>query len=93
MRDVKKKNRSVNSYVSNNPTLDGVAEVDLPIIGAEAYDAPLPYTRTESHKNRSSGDGMHKIKYPTVNSVDTYNVPPVVFDGDKKKDKNNKNTP
>jgi hypothetical protein len=80
---VKKKNP--NSFVSNNPMLDGVAGVELPIIGAEAYDAPLPYTRTESHARRSSGDGMHKIKYPTVNSVDIYDAPPVVFDTDNKK--------
>lgn len=84
----KKKNTSVPSYVSNNPMLDGVAKVDLSIIGAEAYDAPLPYTRTESHARRSSGDGMHKIKYPTVNSVDTYDAPPVIFDGNKKKGQN-----
>ncbi len=87
------KKKKTNSYVSNNPTLDSVAEVDLPIIGAEAYDAPLPYTRTESHAKRSSGDGMHKIKYPTVNSVDTYDAPPVVFDGDTKIDKNKKKMP
>lgn len=71
------------SYVSNNPMMDGVAEVELPIIGAEAYDAPLPYTRTESHARRS-GDGMHKIKYPTTGSADVYNAPPVIFDGKKK---------
>ncbi len=82
------KKKKVNSYLSNNPMLDGVAENDLPIIGAEAYDVPLPYTRTESHAKRSSGDGMHKIKYPTVNSVDTYDVPPAVFGNDEKKEQN-----
>ena len=87
---MKKKN---NSYASNNPMLDSEAGVDLSIIGAEAYDAPLPYTRTESHARRSSGDGMHKIKYPTVGSVDTYDAPPVVFDGKIKKDEKNKKMP
>lgn len=72
------------SYVSNNPMMDGVAEVELPIIGAEAYDAPLPYTRTESHARRS-GDGMHKIKYPTTSSSPkVYNAPPVVFENKEK---------
>ena len=77
------KRKKTNSYVSNNPMMDGVADVELPIIGAEAYDAPLPYTRTESHARRN-GDGMHKIKYPTTGAADVYNVPPAVFK-DKKK--------
>lgn len=76
------KRKRTNSYVSNNPMMDTEAMVDLPIIGAEAYDAPLPYTRTESHV-RHRGDGMKKIKYPAVDSVDEYNVPPAVFDGKK----------
>jgi hypothetical protein len=87
------KKKKSNSYVSNNPMLDGVSQVELPIIGAEAYDAPLSYTRTESHAKRSSGDGMHKIKYPTVGSVDTYDAPPVVLDGKIKKDEKNKKMP
>ena len=78
------KKKRTNSYVSNNPMMDGIAGVELPIIGAEAYDAPLPYTRTESHARRG-GDGMHKIKYPTVNSKDEYNVPPVIFGKEKNK--------
>ncbi len=77
------KRKKTNSYVSNNPMMDGVAEAELPIIGAEAYDAPLPYTRTESHARRS-GDGLHKIKYPTTGATDVYSVPPAVFK-DKKK--------
>jgi len=72
------KRKKTNSYVSNNPMMDGVAEVELPIIGAEAYDAPLPYTRTESHARRS-GDGMHKIKYPTTGAAEVYNAPPVIY--------------
>lgn len=76
------KRKKTNSYVSNNPMLDTAAMVDLPIIGAEAYDAPLPYTRTEGHV-RHRGDGMNRIKYPTVNSVEEYNAPPVIFDGKK----------
>lgn len=79
-----KKNKRVSSYLSNNPMLDTEASVDLPIIGAEAYDAPLPYTRSDAHV-RMSGNGMHKIKYPTVNSVDEYDVPPAIY---KEKRKN-----
>lgn len=73
-----------NSYVSNNPMMDGIAETELPIIGAEAYDAPLPYTRTESHVRRGGKD-THKIKYPTTpSSPDVYSVPPAIFNNDKK---------
>ena len=79
---MKKKNRTVNSFVSNNPMLDTSAETDMPIIAPEAYDAPLPYTRSDAHV-RMSGNKMHKIKYPTVNSVDEYDAPPVIFTDNK----------
>lgn len=83
---MKKKNRT-NSYVSNNPMLDAVTGTDLPTIAAESYDAPLPYTKTDSHQIR--GESMHRIKYPATDSVSEYEVPPVLFgkDGVPKKDK------
>lgn len=43
------RNNNVNSYLSNNPMLDAESLVDLPIINAQAYDVPLPYTDSTRH--------------------------------------------
>lgn len=41
--------RRVDSYISNNPMLDAEAQIDLPIINAQAYDVPLPYCDSTRH--------------------------------------------
>lgn len=41
--------RTVDSYLSNNPMLDAEAQIDLPIINAQAYDVPLPYCNSTMH--------------------------------------------
>lgn len=47
---MKKRNRdTVDSYLSNNPMMDAQAEIDMPIINAQAYDVPLPYCNSTRH--------------------------------------------
>lgn len=41
--------RRVDSYLSNNPMMDAEAQIDLPIINAQAYDVPLPYCDSTRH--------------------------------------------
>ena len=83
---MKKKNR-FNSYVSNNPMLDAMDTVELPIIGAESYDAPLPYTRSQPHIR--IGVGMNHVKYPVTEKGQEYDVPPAIFNGEKTEKNNN----
>lgn len=45
-RDVR---NTVDSYISNNPMMDAQAEIDMPIINAQAYDVPLPYCNSTRH--------------------------------------------
>ena len=56
--DMKKDKRRVDSYLSNNPMLDAESQIDLPIIDAQAYDAPLPYCNSTRHMRgvRSAAD-------------------------------------
>lgn len=59
---MKKKNRT-SSYASNNPRLEDMHTVELPIIAPEAYDVPSPFSRTESHFRK--GNTPHN---PCVNN-------------------------
>ena len=43
------KKKKINTYVSNNPMMDAEAQIDLPIINAQAYDVPLPYCNSTRH--------------------------------------------
>lgn len=55
---MKKDKRRVDSYISNNPMLDAEAQIDMPIINAQAYDVPLPYCNSTQHMRgvRSASD-------------------------------------
>lgn len=55
---MKKDKRTVDSYISNNPMMDAEAQIDLPIINAQAYDVPLPYCNSTRHMRgvRSAAD-------------------------------------
>ncbi len=46
---MKKSKQTVDSYLSNNPMMDAEAQIDLPIINAQAYDVPLPYCDSTRH--------------------------------------------
>ena len=55
---MKKDKKKVYSYISNNPMMDAEAQVDMPIINAQAYDVPLPYCNSTMHMRgvRSAAD-------------------------------------
>jgi hypothetical protein len=57
---MKKNNKGnvVPSYLSNNPMMDAEAQIDMPIINAQAYDVPLPYCDSTRHmRGVRRGDG------------------------------------